>query len=157
MEEGTYTTSEVLEMEISESDFSEEEYPSKRLSLSSPKKARTASNSEDDRGITIIRGRNYSLSPHKSPIKRKTTLASKTSKHVISFEVDEQHEGRTKKRENKGKSSTSAKKAELIDCYGSEADSRVRKNERYLLYFIPVSVLRMVTFSTHNVIVYIQE
>ncbi len=123
-------------MEISESDFSEEEYPSKRLSLSSPKKARTASNSEDDRGITIIRGRNYSLSPHKSPIKRKTTLASKTSKHVISFEVDEQHEGRTKKRENKGKSSTLAKKAELVDCYGSEADSRVRKNERYLLYFI---------------------
>ncbi len=124
------------------SDFSEEDYPSERLSLSSPKKVRRASNinSEEDRGITIIRGRNYSLSPHKSPIKPKATLPSRSrsTKRVISFKVNEKLGDGTKRRENVGRSSKSAKvsengEAELIDCYGFEAENRVKKNERYPL------------------------
>ncbi len=117
-------------------DFCEKAYPSAKLPIPSRKNPALQHLSEKEHGITAIRGRIYSISPHKPSTKRKSRLSGESSRRTISFD---QSEDSTETRERKKRHYVTKKKVqaeesstELIENYGVEP--KVTKRKKSLGY-----------------------
>lgn len=95
---------------MNESIFTEEEYSSERLEFYSPKRPKPGISLREQE-FTEIRGRNYLLSPQKSPVKQKPMPINKQATQSILLEINEEPGLDSRKEDVKTRGSKVTKKA----------------------------------------------